>query len=110
MMQMTLAHDPVVKDFLQGIAGVRPQIRRLVLFGSRAKGTHRFDSDYDILVVAEKKEPALLDALYESVMDVLLAHGRLVSLKVFEEREFHRLQDLQTPFMTHIKEYGQPLG
>jgi predicted nucleotidyltransferase len=109
-MPTTLTHDPVIQDFLKGIEGVRPQIRRLILFGSRARGTHASDSDYDLLVVVSKKDPLLLDALYDTVMDVLLAHGRLVSLKIFEEAAFARLQALQTPFMKHIAHEGKPLG
>lgn len=83
--------DAVLNGFLQRIAAVRPRIRRIVLFGSRARGTHRPDSDYDLLVVVSTKDEALLDVLYEAVMDVLLEHGRLVSLKVFPEQEFARL-------------------
>jgi len=109
-MQATLIHDSVLRDFLKGIEGIRPEIRRLVLFGSRARGTYRLDSDYDILVVVERKAPSVLDALYESVMDVLLAHGRLVSLKVFEEGEFARLQGMQTPFMKDLVQHGQRIG
>ncbi len=108
--QTTLTQDVVIQDFLRGIATVRPQIHRLILFGSRARGTHAFAADYDVLLVVSKKDDRLLDTLYESVMDVLLAHGRLVSLKVFEEREFARLQGLKTPFMTHIADEGIPLG
>ncbi len=109
-MQAPLTHDPVVRDFLKGIEGVRPEIRRLVLFGSRVRGTYRLDSDYDVLVVVERKVPSVLDVLYESVMDVLLAHGRLVSLKVFEEGEFARLQGMQTPFMKDLGLHGQRIG
>lgn len=100
----------MLKDFLKGIAPVRPKILKLILFGSRARGTQRPDSDYDLLLVVDRKEDALLDALYESVMDVLLAHGRLVSLKVYVKSEFERLQALHTPFMTHIDEEGLPIG
>ena len=60
------------------------RIRQIILFGSRARGTHRTDSDYDLLLVVPRKDPALVDALYEAVLKVLSAHGRLVSLKVYE--------------------------
>lgn len=109
-MHTTQLADQVLRDFLQSIDGIRPQIRQLILFGSRARGDHRLESDYDVLVVVARKEPALLDALYEGVMDVLLAHGRLVSLKVFSETEFKRLMDLRTPFMARIAEEGKSLG
>jgi predicted nucleotidyltransferase len=105
-----VGNDAVLQDFLKGIELVRPRIERLILFGSRARGTHQFDSDYDLLLVVAKKDNALVDALYEAAMDVLLAHGRLVSLKIFEEQEFARLQALQTPFMQNIVNEGVSLG
>ena len=108
--QTTPIQDVVIQDFLKGIATVRPLIRCLILFGSRARGTQAFASDYDLLLVVFKKYNRLLDTLYESVMDVVLTHGRLVSLKVFEEREYARLQALKTPFMRHIADEGIPLG
>jgi len=102
--------DAVLADFLEGIYSVRPHITALLLFGSRARGDHRTHSDYDVLVIVRRKSPALVDALYESVLQVLLSHGRLVSLKVFEEQEFARLEKLGTPFTRRIAAEGQPLG
>ncbi|MEW6248880.1 MAG: nucleotidyltransferase domain-containing protein [Nitrospirota bacterium] len=109
-MTSAIAPDPILDEFLERIAPVRPQIKRIVLFGSRARGTHRPDSDYDLLLVVSRKDDALLDVLYEAVMDVLLEHGRLVSLKVFPEQEFARLQALQTPFMEHVNREGVLVG
>ena len=102
--------DPVLREFLEKIAPVRPRIQRLILFGSRAKGAHRLDSDYDLLLVVSRKDDQLIDVLYEAVMDVLLSRGRLVSLKVFEEKEFVRLQALRTPFMEHVEHEGVRIG
>ncbi len=109
-MTPSTAPDPILNEFLERIAPVRPQVKRIVLFGSRARGTHRPDSDYDLLLVVSRKDDALLDVLYEAVMDVLLEHGRLVSLKVFPEQEFSRLQALQTPFMQHVNREGVLVG
>lgn len=106
----TVKDDLVLNEFLERITPVRARIQRLILFGSRARGTHRLDSDYDLLLVVSRKDDALLDVLYEAVMDVLLAHGRLVSLKVFPEQEFARLQALQTPFMEHVNREGIIIG
>ncbi|MGH7254954.1 MAG: nucleotidyltransferase domain-containing protein [Nitrospirales bacterium] len=102
--------DPVLQDFLARIGPVRSRVDRLILFGSRARGTQRLDSDYDLLLVVPTKDDLLLDCLYEAVMDVLLAHGRLVSLKVLVRAEFERLKDLGTPFMRHVIEEGIPVG
>jgi predicted nucleotidyltransferase len=105
----TTSTDAVLADFLTRIDAVRPMIDRLILFGSRARGDHRPDSDYDLLVVA-RRDPALLDALYDAVMDVLLTHGRLVSLKVLGPREFERLRALETPFLSRVTAEGVPVG
>ena len=68
------------------------------------------DSDYDLLITVDKKDDSLLDGLYEAVMDVLLAHGRLVSLKLFTQQELDRLKALGTPFMRHVEKEGITLG
>ena len=102
--------DAVLKEFLEQIKPVRSQIQGLTLFGSRARGDHRSDSDYDLLVLVEKKEDHLIDSLYEAVMNVLLSHSRLISLKVFEEKEFARLQALHTPFVERVINEGVPIG
>ncbi len=109
-MTPSIESDPILCAFLERIASVRPLIKRIVLFGSRARGTHRSDSDYDVLLVVSRKDDALLDVLYDAVMDVLLEHGRLVSLKVFPEREFSRLQSLRSPFMEQVKREGVLIG
>ena len=105
-----MVDDPVLRDVLEKITPLRKQITRLILFGSRARGDNRRDSDDDLLIVVPRKDDHLRDGLYEGVMDALLAHGRLISLKIFPEREFERLTRLQTPFMQRIKAEGVPLG
>lgn len=105
-----IAEEAVLAAFLAGIRSVQPQIINLVLFGSRARGDHRTHSDYDVLVVVRRKSPALLDVLYDSVLEALLTHGRIISLKVFDEPELARLERLGTPFTRRVRAESQPLG
>jgi hypothetical protein len=42
-----------------------------------------------------RRDPALIDAVYEAVMDILLAHGRLVSL--------NGRQDSMTPALAAMR-------
>ena len=103
--------DPIVDRFLAGCAPVRDKIRAMYLFGSRATGTARPDSDYDILlVVSDGFSLQDKDALYDQVMETLLESGRLVSLKIFREQAFQRLCELQTPFTTHVRREGIRVG
>ena len=101
--------DPIIQDFLRQISRWRPGIRHLIVFGSRARGKARPDSDYDILVVVGSKTRELQDALYDAVMNTLLNSGRLISLKIFPQSEFDRLMKLSTPFMQRVREEGVAL-
>lgn len=99
--------DPILDRFLAGCRPVRDKIHAMYLFGSRAKGTARPDSDYDLLlVVSDEFSLEDKDSLYDAVMDILLETGRLVSLKIFTEQAFQRLRDMATPFMTHVLTEG----
>ena len=104
-------NDPIITRFLERIQPVKRLIQAIYVFGSRAKGTHRPDSDYDVLlVVTEDFTFQNQDALYDVVLDILLDTGRLVSLKIFRTTDFCRLRDLNTPFMRHVLTEGVKVG
>ncbi len=102
--------DAILTDFLTKVVPLRPRISRLLLFGSRVRKDFTPDSDYDLLVVVLEKSTDLVDALYDAVVDILLEHGRLISLKVFSQEDFHRLSSIPTPFMERVLAEGVPLG
>ena len=105
-----LKNDPVIKRFLFVISPLMEKIKVLYLFGSRCRDEWRPDSDYDILIVLEKKDKELISMLYDIVMDILLDTGRLISLKIFTEDEFNRLRSIPTPFMENVLKEGIRLG
>lgn len=103
--------DPVLSRFLEHVRLLGPKVKTVYLFGSRARGTDRPDSDYDLLLVtAGDFSLQDKDALYDAVLAILLDTGRLVSLKIFREQEFQRLSDMGTPFMTHVQREGIRVG
>ena len=103
--------DPLVQRFLEKVGKVREKIQAVYLFGSRARGTERPDSDYDLLlVVREDFSLVEKDALYDQVIDILLDTGRLISLKIFKQKEFRRLRDLGTPFLSRVLQEGIKVG
>ena len=57
-MTAPMPDDPVLREIVARlVSAVDPE--RLILFGSRARGTGGPDSDYDILIVKGESEPAL---------------------------------------------------
>ena len=103
--------DPIVQRFLNKAGLLKQKIQAVYLFGSRARGTERPDSDYDLLLeVGEDFSLSEKDALYDQVMDILLETGRLVSLKIFRQKEFERLRHLKTPFVSRVLREGVKVG
>lgn len=102
--------DNVLSDFLARISHLRPRISRILLFGSRARQDFAPNSDYDLLLVVPERSADLVEALYDAVVDTLLEHQRLISLKIFPQDTFHRLSSLPTPFMERVLAEGVSLG
>jgi len=85
-MQANPKDDPVLKRFRAALGeAYGDRLERVVLFGSRARGEHRPDSDYDIAVFI--REPGdlwdELGTLAEITTDILVDTGAEISAKQF---------------------------
>ena len=89
----------------------KKKIVSISLFGSRARGDARKDSDYDLLVLVRpnfsRKDT---DRLYHAVMNVLISTGNVLSLKIFTMREYTRLLRMKTPFIQNISREAVAIG
>ena len=71
---------PTIEAIKSTVLSVFPDAERIVLFGSRAAGSHREDSDYDLLiVVATPLRPARRGAIvrlalrkFEASFDIMV--------------------------------------
>ncbi|HUU00942.1 MAG TPA: nucleotidyltransferase domain-containing protein [Myxococcota bacterium] len=54
---MNSRRSAMAKVISERVLSVFPEAERIVLFGSRAAGTHTRDSDYDLLIVVETALP-----------------------------------------------------
>lgn len=108
--------DTVIKKFITGLKkyNLESNIDKIYLFGSRAKGTEKPNSDYDLLLVVNFDKTSdvikFKDSAYDIVMDILLNMGYVVSLKIFKKSEFERLCGLGTPFTQNILKEGIRIG
>lgn len=95
-----------VKLFLQ--ATYHDNLDKVILFGSRARGDHRTDSDIDILIVL--KEPFNYSQEIEKtsifISEVSLEFDLVIS-RVFAEAKEFNLKN--TPFFMNVRKEGVTL-
>jgi len=81
--------------------------RKVVLFGSRAKGRERADSDWDILVIAESKRPRHERAapLYGALSDL----RQPVDILVYTPAEVEEWKNVPQALVTTATREGKVL-
>jgi predicted nucleotidyltransferase len=107
-MDERLAHDPVLRRFraaLDEIYGAR--LERVVLFGSRARGEARSDSDYDVAVFLRSLTDRWteLDRLADLRVSFIDDTGVFFDAKPYPAAAYRD----QTPLMHEIRREGLAL-
>lgn len=91
---------------------IRTEIKRIdpkakvVLFGSRARGDARKDSDWDLLILIDsqnirKKEDLFRDKIYDLELDT----GEIISMFVYNNKDWTSRHKI-TPLYKSIKKEG----
>jgi predicted nucleotidyltransferase len=107
-MSASLVDDPVLHRFSAAVrAAYGDRLERIVLFGSRARGDHKPDSDYDIAVFIQGEWDLWdeLGVLAEITTDILGDTDAVISAKAFAAGSH---QD-RTPLMAEIRRDGHDL-
>jgi predicted nucleotidyltransferase len=85
-----LQRDAALQHFVERVRSLPSPPDLVVLYGSRARGDARPDSDYDLLIVLPNRKSPVVDTLYDIVMEIQLRYIRLFSLLLFSREEFER--------------------
>lgn len=78
----------------------------LRLFGSKARGEDRADSDVDVLVIVSGESWQIADKVYGVATDLMLETGVCLSPKVVSRRQYKELTADRTPFLLNIEREG----
>lgn len=76
------------------------------LFGSKARGDDRKDSDLDVLAVVSSDDWHVCDKVYQIATNLLLETDVCISPKVISRRQFLRLRKEETPFIQNVMREG----
>ena len=95
----------IAKEFASSLKDAAS--KRIILFGSVARGEDKEDSDVDILILSRNKQRTKDNAIGKA-MDILLDTGTYISVKVFSPQEFERLKNTQ--FIAQIEKEGVLIG
>jgi predicted nucleotidyltransferase len=107
-MDTVVTIDPVLKSFREALADLYgPALDRVVLFGSRARGDARDDSDYDVAVFLTETDNlwAEWDRLADLRVRFLDAGGPFIEAIPFRAFDYEK----RTPLMHEIRKDGLTL-
>ncbi len=81
--------DPVSHEYSTKVrATLGNRVKDIILFGSRARGDHKEYSDYDMLLIVDRRDKALRDIVVDIEAGILDTHERLVGSIVYESAEW----------------------
>ncbi len=104
-MTSTTQNDPVLRFFKDAVTSrLGAHLRQVLLFGSRARGDATDESDYDLLVVVDRVDAAVIDGIDAIAGQALLDHG--VVLSVFPIAQDDRASRRFSPLLINVAREG----
>ena len=102
-MALSIKEKMVLKEFKTSLGQVLGgQLIELKLFGSKARGDDRADSDMDVLVIVASEDWHIRDKVYDVATDVLLQMDVCISPKVISKNRFDQLRKEGTSFINNV--------
>lgn len=91
----------IAKNFAKAIKS--DKIKKIVLFGSVARGDDSEDSDIDILIVSSYKDE-LFDFIYDKIYEILIDYQELISAHFVDEEKFEKEKEFS--FLSNVIQEG----
>ena len=102
-MALSTKEKSALQQFKAGLnQALGPKIIELKLFGSKARGDDRPDSDIDLLVIVTDDDWRICDVVYGIATDILLQTDISISPKVISKNQLELLQKEDTFFLRNI--------
>jgi len=105
-----MSHNDKILKRIKLIVKEKEPLAKIYLYGSRARGSEKSDSDWDILILLQKEritreiEENISDPLYDLELDT----GEIISPMIYSENEWNSKYKI-TPFYQTVMREGKLL-
>lgn len=106
---MTVLDRQIASEFKVRLESAGVPCVRLIAFGARAIEEVRYDSEVDILVVVERSDDAIVQAISDAAWEVGFERGLVLVPVVLTRAEFEDSALGQSMFLRIIKSEGVPI-
>ena len=81
--------DEITKVFSKRIKNtLKNHLREIYIYGSRARGDFNKGSDYDFLIIVDKRIKKVVDIVTDESINILNEYDELVSAIIYDEDEW----------------------
>ena len=104
-MYMTAARKKqIMQEIGRTARSVAPSAKRVLLFGSRARGDAREDSDWDVLVLTpdDKLSAQEEGRFIDHICDLMVKTGQVIQLFAYGKQDWHNRHSI-TPFYHNVQ-------
>lgn len=100
---LSAQEQSILKEFKNRLKEVlESQLLELKLFGSKARGDDKPNSDIDVLVIVTTDDWRICDVVYDIVTDIFLQTDISISPKVISKKFLEQIQKEDTFFFRNI--------
>lgn len=98
-------NDLLPKQFSQELKkALGSHLKSVTLFGSRARGDSKIDSDYDFLILVDERNRKIVDEVREVEVEFLNTFGNLLGSLIYSEQEWEKRRNF--PIAMNIRREG----
>jgi predicted nucleotidyltransferase len=80
------------------------QLKKVILYGSQARGDAGEGSDYDVLVLVDKKTFMIREAVIDAGVEMMNRYDTLFAALIYDDQEWQQAQEF--PLTWNIKQEG----
>ncbi|MBW2091728.1 MAG: nucleotidyltransferase domain-containing protein [Deltaproteobacteria bacterium] len=106
-MKLTKKEMRIVEEFKQRIIRRFPgEVLEVLVYGSKARGDAKEDSDIDLLVITRSEDRKLMQEIRHSGYELEIENEVILSIQVFSKDYVGYIRSIATQFIRNIDQEG----